>query len=92
MATFDPGENTYIILYTNEDTNTFVNYYIAGPAADGARPVVEFAQDLNRFKTYTSLAAFNTELSILKVGTIATDPFLIPAGCDTLDAEGNCPS
>ena len=92
MATFDPEQNTYIILYQDTGKDTFVNYYIAGPAADGARPVVEFAEASDRFNTYTSLSAFNTELSILRVGTIATDPFLIPAGCDTLDAEGNCPS
>ena len=92
MATFSPAENTYIILYTNSDTNTFVNYYIMGPNAEGVIPTVSFLEEGNRFKTYTSLSAFNTELAVLKVGTIATDPFLIVSGCDTLDADNSCAS
>jgi hypothetical protein len=92
MATFEPTENTYIILFTNDTQDAFTNYYIMAPSAEGVRPVVEFPENINRFKTYNSLSAFNAELSILKVGTIATDPFLIPAGCDTLNDVGECPS
>lgn len=91
-ADFELGENTYIIKYTNDDKNTFENYYIGGPATDGTRSNIKFPEDSDQFSTFTSLAAFNAELAVLKVAQIAADPFLYSSskGCTSLDEDLFC--
>jgi len=90
MATYEPTVNSYYIIYTNDFKNTFSNYVCAGPMGASFR---QLTINVNSalINTYTSFAAFNNELSTLKVGTLTNDPFLISSFNSTVstDDDGN---
>lgn len=92
MATFEPSVNSYYIIYTNDVKNTFSNYVCAGPMGGGlSTRTLEINVNAALINTYTSFAAFNNELSTLKVGTLTNDPFLISSYNSTVstDDDGN---
>ena len=92
MATFTPSVNSYYIIYTNDVKNVFSNYVCAGPMGGGlSTRTLEINANAALINTYTSFAAFNSELSALKVGTLTNDPFSIGSYNSTVstDDDGN---
>jgi|ETNmetMinimDraft_24_1059892.scaffolds.fasta_scaffold86181_2 hypothetical protein len=93
-ANFEPTGNTYYILYTNSGKDVFRNYFIANRTPGGGSGVktISIDGDLDQIDSYTTLSAFNTRLSQLKIAEVDDDPFALASTdlCPSIDQDGFC--